>query len=280
MSLSVSHPVSRPWLRVNAASVLLALFGVIFSVYLFGPVFVLFLWSVARSWFWPSALPQVYTLDWYSFALFVPGVLNSLRMSLVVAVTVVIVTTVIALPAAYAIARVAFPGKSVVRTMFVMPLMVPYIAIGIGVATAFYRLSLVGTFPGIVLAHSIATLPFGVLILTAALESMDRSLEEAAAACGAGPLRRFLTITLPLVGPAVLAQAIYVFTISMDEFTLTLLVSSADTATLPVRIFGAISEGYIQISSALSILLLVPSLILIFFMIRYLRAEYLTMGGV
>jgi putative spermidine/putrescine transport system permease protein len=66
----------------------------------------------------------------------------------------------------------------------------------------------------------------------------------------------------------------------MDEFTLTLLVSSADTATLPVRIFGAITEGYIQISSALAILLLVPSLLLIFVMVRYLKAEYLTVGGV
>ncbi len=270
----------RVFPRLTVGTVLLAVFGVTFVIYLFGPLLVLFLWSIARTWFWPSALPTAFTLDWYSFALHVPGVLASLRMSLTVAVIVVLTTTLVAIPAAYAIARLHFVGKALLRTLFALPLMVPYIAIGVGVATAFYRLKLVGTLPGIVLAHSIATLPFGVLILTAAIESLDRSIEEAAAICGAGSWRRFFTITLPLVAPAILAQAIYVFTISMDEFTLTLLVSSADTATLPVRIFGAITEGYIQISSALAMLLLVPSLLLIFVMVRYLKAEYLTMGGV
>lgn len=266
--------------RPSVGPLVVALFALVFLVFLFGPLVVLFLWSIAQTWFWPSALPTAFSFDWYRFALNVPGVLASLRTSLLVAVIVVVTTTVVALPAAYAIARLDFLGKAAIRMLFVLPLMVPLIAIGVGVATAFYRLKLVGTVPGVVLAHSIVTLPFGVLILTAALESLDRSIEEAAAICGAGIWRRFLTITLPLIAPAILAQAIYVFTLSMDEFTLTLLVSSADTATLPVRIFGAITEGYIQISSALAILLLVPSLLLIFVMVRYLKAEYLTMGGV
>lgn len=255
-------------------------FVLAFFVFLFGPLLVLLLWSIARNWFWPSALPTAFSFDFYRFALNVPGVLASLRTSLLVALIVVLTTTCLSLPAAYGIARIAFMGKAVMRTLFALPLMVPYIAIGIGVATAFYRLRLVGTLPGVVLAHTIATMPFGVLILTAALESLERSVEEAAAICGAGVWRRFFTITLPLIAPAILAQAIYVFTISMDEFTLTLLVSSADTATLPVRIFGAITEGYIQISSALAIMLLVPSLLLIFALVRYLKAEYLTVGGV
>jgi putative spermidine/putrescine transport system permease protein len=255
-------------------------FVLAFFVFLFGPLLVLLLWSIAKNWFWPSALPTAFSFDFYRFALNVPGVLASLRTSLLVALIVVLTTTVLSIPAAYGIARIAFAGKAVMRTLFALPLMVPYIAIGIGVATAFYRLKLVGTLPGVVLAHTIATLPFGVLILTAALEALERSVEEAAAICGAGVWRRFFTITLPLIAPAILAQAIYVFTISMDEFTLTLLVSSADTATLPVRIFGAITEGYIQISSALAIMLLIPSLLLIFVMVRYLKAEYLTVGGV
>jgi len=266
--------------RPSVGPLVVALFALVFLVFLFGPLVVLFLWSIARTWFWPSAVPTAFSFDWYSFALNVPGVLASLRTSLLVAVIVVVTTTVVALPAAYAIARLDFLGRAAIRMLFALPLMVPYIAIGVGVATAFYRLKLVGTLPGVVLAHSIVTLPFGVLILTAALESLERSIEEAAATCGAGIWRRFLTITLPLIAPAILAQAIYVFTLSMDEFTLTLLVSSADTATLPVRIFGAITEGYIQISSALAILLLVPSLLLIFVMVRYLKAEYLTVGGV
>ncbi len=278
--MSASTYPRRMLPRPSVGKLVVALFALAFLVFLFGPLLVLFLWSIAQTWFWPSALPTAFSFDWYGFALNVPGVLASLRTSLLVALIVVLTTTGVATPAAYAIARFEFAGKAVVRLLFALPLMVPYIAIGVGVATAFYRLKLVGTMTGVVLAHAIATLPFGVLILTAALESIERSIEEAAAICGAGAWRRFFTITLPLIAPAILAQAIYVFTLSMDEFTLTLLVSSADTATLPVRIFGAITEGYIQISSALAVMLLLPSLLLIFVMVRYLKAEYLTLGGV
>jgi putative spermidine/putrescine transport system permease protein len=160
--------------RPAVGLLVVALFALVFLVFLFGPLVVLFLWSIARTWFWPSALPTAFSFDWYRFALNVPGVLASLRTSLLVAVIVVVTTTVVALPAAYAIARLDFLGKAAIRMLFALPLMVPYIAIGVGVAMAFYRLELVGTLPGVVLAHSIVTLPFGVLILTAALESLER----------------------------------------------------------------------------------------------------------
>jgi ABC-type spermidine/putrescine transport system permease subunit II len=86
-------------------------------------------------------------------------------------------------------------------------------------------------------------------------------------------------VSVPLLAPALLAQAVYVFTLSMDEFTLTLLVSGPETATLPVQIFASIGEGYFQISSALSVLLLLPSVLVIYFMVRFLRADFLSAGG-
>jgi len=280
MSSATNFPSTLVFLRPIVGKVLVVLFGAAFLVFLFGPLVALLLWSVARGWFWPSPLPTNFTIFWYNYALAVPGIVDSLRNSVVVAVSAVVVTTLTSLPAGYALARLHFPGKGFFRTLFLLPLMVPAIAIGIGVAAVFYRLNLIGTLPGIILAHSVATLPFGILILTAGFESLNPSVEEAAAACGAGASRRFITITLPLIAPAILAQAIYVFTISMDEFTLTLLLSSADTATLPVRIYGAIGEGYIQLSSALAMLLLLPSFVLTCVLVRFVKTEYLTMGGV
>jgi len=258
----------------------MALFIAGFGVFLFGPLLVLALWSVAGQWFFPSPLPTEYTLNWYNFALNVPGVLSSLVVSLVVAVAAVVATTLIALAAAFAVARFDFRGRKLIRGLFALPLMVPYIAIGLGIAVAFSQLRLVGTLQGILLAHLIATLPYGLLILTASVEALDRSVEEAAAACGASPRRTFFTVTLAQLSPAIMAQAIFVFTISMDEFPLSLLVSGADVATLPVRIFGVITSGYLQASSALSILLLLPSFLLAFFLGRHLKPENLSMGGV
>jgi putative spermidine/putrescine transport system permease protein len=254
-------------------------FIAIFAVFILGPFVVLGLWSVAQQWFWPNALPTAFTLRWFQWATVVPGILASLRMSLLVAILITMLTTVVALPASFSLGRLRFRGQGAVRALFALPLMVPYISLGIGIATVFYRLRLTDTVLGVVLAHSIATLPFGILILTAAFEELASDVEEAALACGANRWQTFRRVSLPLLAPAILAQAIYVFTLSMDEFTLTLLVSGADTATLPVQIFASIGEGYFQISSALSVLLLVPSLLVIYFLVKFVRVNVPSAGG-
>ena len=96
--------------------------------------------------------------------------------------------------------------------------------------------------------------------------------------CGAQPLTVFWKVTFPQLMPALLAQAAYVFMLSMDEFTLTLLVSSPETATLPVQMYAAMGEGYLQISSALAMLLLAPSVLLSYLIARYLRTDVTAAG--
>ena len=253
-------------------------FLIVFAGFIIGPLIVLALWSFAQQWFWPSLLPSAFTLRWYGWAATVPNVFRSLQMSLIVAVMVTIATTVVAVPAAIAIGRYRFPGRDVIRTMFSIPLLVPYISLGVGIASFFYAARLNGTLPAVVLAHLIAALPFGVKILTAAVEELTPEVEEAALACGAKPFTVFRKVMFPQLIPALLAQAAYVFMLSMDEFTLTLLVSSPETATLPVQMYAAMGEGYLQISSALAMLLLMPSVLLSYLIARYLRTDVTAAG--
>jgi putative spermidine/putrescine transport system permease protein len=252
---------------------------VLLAAFIAGPFLELLLWSFARQWFWPSLLPSALTLRWYGWATFVPGVLHALRMSLEVACLATFLATAIGLPAAFVLARTRFPGRTFLRGVFAVPLVVPYISLGIGLATVFYRLHLTGTLAGVVLAHVVATLPFGIFILTAAIQDLPLELEEAALACGAGRWTTFRRVVLPLLAPSLLAAAVYVFTLSMDEFTLTMLVSSPATATLPVVIFASIGEGYFQITSALSIMLLMPSALTIYVMVRTFRPHALPVNA-
>lgn len=263
--------------RLTQSAVRLAI-TVLFAGFVLGPLLVLALWSIAQQWFWPSLLPSAFTTRWYEWAVTVPNVFRSLRTSLLVAVLVTIATAVVAVPAAIAIGRYRFRGRDLLRTLFSLPLLVPYISLGIGIASFFYAAHLNGSLAAVVLAHMIATFPFGVLIVAAAVEELPPEIEEAALACGANPWTVFRKITLPQLVPALLAQAGYVFMLSMDEFTLTLLVSNPDTATLPVQIYAAIGEGYLQISSALAMLLLIPSVALAFVIARYLRADIVAAG--
>ena len=259
-------------------SLLRGAFLVLFAGFILGPLIVLALWSFAHQWFWPSLLPSAFTLRWYQWAATVPNIFRSLQMSLLVAVIVTIATTIVAVPAAIALGRYRFPGRDFIRGLFSLPLLVPYISLGIGIASFFYAARLNGTLAAVVLAHMIAALPFGVMIVTAAVEELTPEIEEAALACGATPRTVFWKVMLPQLVPALLAQAAYVFMLSMDEFTLTLLVSSPETATLPVQMYAAMGEGYLQISSALAMLLLVPSVLLSYLIARYLRVENAAAG--
>lgn len=279
-------PVSAPAVALQravaparvAALLLRAGFFVVFAGFIVGPLLVLALWSVAQQWFWPSLLPSAFTTRWFAWALTVPNIFRSLQNSLLVAVLVTVCTTVVAVPAAFAIGRYEFRGRATVRWLFSVPLLVPYISLGIGIASVFYTVRLTGSYAAIVLAHMIAALPFGVLIVTTAVEDLAPEIEEAALSCGAAPPEVFRRIVLPQLVPALLAQAGYIFMLSMDEFTLTLLVSSPETATLPVQMYGAMGEGYLQVSSALAMLLLLPSLLLSFVLARFLRTD-LHMAG-
>jgi putative spermidine/putrescine transport system permease protein len=267
-----------PQLSPLVRSLLGGAFLVLFAGFIVGPLIVLALWSLAQQWVWPSLLPSAFTLRWYEWAATVPNVFRSLQNSLIVATIVTVATTIVSVPAAIALGRYRFPGRDFIRGLFALPLLVPYISLGIGIASFFYAARLNGTLAAVVLAHMIASLPFGVMIVTAAIEELTPETEEAALACGAAPRTVFWKVMLPQLVPALMAQAAYVFMLSMDEFTLTLLVASPETATLPVQMYAAIGEGYLQISSALAMLLLVPSVLLSYLIARHLRVEHMTAG--
>jgi putative spermidine/putrescine transport system permease protein len=122
-------------------------------------------------------------------------------------------------------------------------------------------------------------LVFAVWTMTAVFRSIEASLEEAAYNLGASTTRAFLTVSLPLAVPGLVASALLVFLYSLDEFTGTLLVGSPFVTTLPVYMYTA-SQGYeMQIASVTALVLMVPGVILLLLLERFLRAEYLTFFG-
>ena len=142
-------------------------------------------------------------------------------------------------------------------------------------ARIFYGFGLAGTFAGVVLVHTVQGLVFAVWIATAAFAAVDRELEEAARNLGASASRTFLTVTLPLAVPGIMASAIFVFLISLDEFTGTFFVGVPDVVTMPLLLFNASMEGNYQIASITSLILLVPSVGFMLLIERFLKADVL-----
>jgi ABC-type spermidine/putrescine transport system permease subunit II len=138
------------------------------------------------------------------------------------------------------------------------------------------RIGLAGTVPGVILAHMLVGIVFGVWITSATFKSIPPQLEEAARSVGASKRTTFFRITLPLAAPGLLASAVFVFIKSLDEFTGTFFVGLPFVNTLPMTLYS--SSGYnMQFASVIAIILLLPSILFMALIQKVLRAEYV--GG-
>ena len=186
--------------------------------------------------------PSGYTLRWFGHIFdqnnFVSGFITSLQ----VGIAAVIGGLVLGVPASLVLARRKFPGRELVNTLLVLPLVVP----GVVAGTAIYvfqieielatELPLLGSRAGLILAHIMITIPWTVRLLTASLSGFDRSIEEAAQNLGATPLQSFLKVTLPVIKPGVVAAALFSFIISFGNLEMTLFLVAPGQTTLPIAI--------------------------------------------
>jgi ABC-type spermidine/putrescine transport system permease subunit II len=162
---------------------------------------------------------------------------------------------------------------------FLLPQAFPSLPVYINVARIFYEFGLNGTVAGVVLVHTLHGLVFAVWITTAAFASVDKELEQAARNLGASGLRTFLTVTLPLAAPGIVASAIFVFLESLDEFTGSYFVGAPEIQTLPLTMFLASMGGNYQISSITALILLVPSIGFMLIVERFLKADVMAKIG-
>jgi ABC-type spermidine/putrescine transport system permease subunit II len=252
----------------------------LFAFMLIGPLANLVLWSVAERWYAPYKLPVVYGLRYWEVVFRPTGdAMQSLATSVAIAIFVVIVALAVSVPAGYALARLRLPWRTAIMIAFLLPQAFPSLAVYINVARVFYGLGLTGTIPGVVLVHAAHALVYSVWITTAAFAAVDRELELAARNVGAGPMRTFWTVTLPLAAPGIMASAIFVFLESLDEFTGTFFVGVPQVTTLPLLLYNASMGGNYQIASITALILLVPSVAFMLVIERFLKADVLAKVG-
>src|SRR5207302_9963619 len=136
---------------------------------------------------------------------------------------VVILSIVLGVPAASALARRDFIGKRALLLLFLLPLLVPPITYGIPLATVMYQVQLAGTLPGVILANLVPALPFVILVMTPFIEQIDPNLESAARVLGANTPRMFLHVLVPLLAPGILAASLLVLVRTVAMFGLSCL---------------------------------------------------------
>jgi putative spermidine/putrescine transport system permease protein len=186
--------------------------------------------------------PPGWSLQWYHKMVTDPQWTSGFVNSFQVATVTAIVSTVLGTLAALGMIRGRFPGKGLVNGLILTPLIVPVIIIAIGMFSLYVRWKITGSLFGLVVAHTALAVPFVMVNVSTSLRTMDRNLEMAAQNLGAGPVRTFQRITLPLIMPGVFAGALFAFLTSWDEVVVAIFLTTAKFRTLPVEMWEQVRQ--------------------------------------
>jgi putative spermidine/putrescine transport system permease protein len=243
-----------------------ALCGAVF-VFLIMPVLVVVPMSFSSSRYLQFPPPGL-SLRWYANYLGDPEWTGATIRSLIVAALVTGICTVTGTAAALGLVRGTFRGKQLVNGLIVSPMVVPVIIVAIALYFFYapfktWGMPLIGTVPGLVIAHSLLALPLVVINVSATLRGFDRNLEMASLNLGASPLTTFRRVTLPLIRPGIISGALFAFITSFDELVIAIFISGSTARTLPVKMWEGIRLEIDPTIAAVSSLLIAVSVALL-----------------
>jgi ABC-type spermidine/putrescine transport system permease subunit II len=231
-------------------------------VFLFAPVGLLVAFSFNANKY--GTFPFTgWTTDWYGQVFGDYQIKDALTTTLKIAVEVTLISTVVGTAAAFPLVRSRLPFRNGIRIGMTLPIMIPGLLIGISLLILFTSVFHFQLSPQTaVIGQAVYTTPFVLLLVAARLQGFDPALERAASDLGANTYRRLRHVVLPLIMPAVFAGALLAFTLSLDEFIITLFLIGANN-TLPIYIYTQVKFGITPEVNALASLLLLASLVLI-----------------
>jgi putative spermidine/putrescine transport system permease protein len=264
------------WLRQDGLGAVIAITLILFII---GPMVSIVLWAFAVKWQYPSLIPTQFGFKWWTDTFHRADIAAAIPQSISITVIATLLSALVSLPAAYAFARIRFPGRQIFLLSFLATNAFPRFGLYITIAVIFFRLNLIGTVPGVIVIQVVNTLLLMIWIPTAAFRSVDRSLEEAALDVGASRLRVFIQITLPLVFPAIAAAVLLSAVNIFYEAQASLIIGLPNVRTVPVLMYSLTNNQLVvQYGAILMLVTWVPSLLLLIFAQRFLRGRYFAAG--
>jgi len=218
------------------------LFHALFVVFMLAPIVVVCLVAFTPEGY--LSLPTGgFSLRWFRAIARYPEFIGAFWTSIWLGALSSALALSFSVPAALAIARHRFKGRDALAALFLSPLMIPHVVLGIAFLRFFTLFGLGGTFAGLVLSHLVIVFPFALRLTLASATGMDRAIEQAAISLGATDWMVVRRITLPLIAPGIVSGWALAFIQSFDEVTMTVFVAAPGTETLPVRMFLYIQDN-------------------------------------
>lgn len=249
------------------------LLAVVLTLFMLFPIYLITIAALspraALLAFPKSLVPTEFSTETLAFFLNSRGVLTSAWNSVLVGLITLVLSLAIGAPAGYALSRFAFRGRDAFRMLILTTRAFPIVILAVPLAVSFIQWGLYDTVWAVALVHTALALPTTVLITASIFIAVPRDVEEAALTLGCTPIGAFWRVALPLALPGLAASSIFTFVLSWNEvFAATLLTVS--NRTLPAQVFSSLNDSPLPYRFAGGFALIVPSLVFIFFIRRYL----------
>lgn len=257
--------------RLTWSGLVLTIFSILIYLFLYAPIVILVIFSFTRDEFgvrWTG-----FTLDWYIRLFNNPRMIGAAWNTLVVASVSTVVSTIIGTLLAMAMERYRFRGRGAMEGLIYLPIVVPEIVMAVALlafsAIAFDVIKLVTgetlrrNLTTVTIGHIAFSISFVVVVVRTSLKNFDRRLEEAAADLGANSWNVFWRITFPLILPGIIGGALLAFTLSLDDFIISLFLSGPGTSLLPVEVYNRVRRAVTPEINAISTLMLLLSMVLV-----------------
>ena len=248
--------------RRDASGAALAVVAGAIVVFLLAPIVLIFPVSFTNSLYLEFP-PSGFSLQWYRELVETKYWTQSLWLSVRVAPVSMVLAVALGTMGAVALARSRFPFKDAVFSFILSPIIVPVIVTAVALYYFYSQLGLVGSYWGLVVGHTVGSVPVVVVMVAAALKGFDIRLENAAMSLGASRTRAFFDVTFPIVRPAIIVSAFFAFIHSFDEVVIASFVGGAANATLPVRMWVDVRQDIKPTLAAVSTLLVLFTVLML-----------------
>ena len=256
---------------------LLILFA--FMLFFYAPLIYSLILAFGSQYNATDIVPSEWGFRWWAQMLKTPNMVSAVFNSFAFAICSTLLSMVICIPAAYVLARFKFPGRRLIMFAFLIGNAFPKIGMYSSIGVIYYKIGLMGTFLGVLLIHVMGSAMQMIWLPAGAFRSVPANQEEASRDAGAGPIRTFFSVTLPIAWPGIAVAAIQAFIASLGESVGTLMIGLPHYRTMMTEMYGIILDTTsVAPGAVFSVIIIVPNMLLLFIMRRYLSADTLAKG--
>ncbi|MBI9096381.1 MAG: ABC transporter permease [Sphaerochaeta sp.] len=267
--------------RIKRFYLMITLFFVIIQLLWVGiPIFMAIMWSLVNpddAWSYPNLIPPSFSLEQWRYVFNYTNIARALKTSYSIAPLAVILSFLLSLPTSYVLGRKNIPGKKVFMLIVLLPMIMPGMVVALFLSRVFNLMGLSQTFFGLVLAHTLMSMPYMIRVMTTSFASIPQDVIDAAENLGAGTFVKIKDIFLPMIRPGLIAGMIFAFTTSIEEFNLTFIIGTPTFETIPTILYSFMGYNFIRTNaSVVSLLMMTPNIIMLFIVERFLKSDYLS----